>query len=64
MSGLPSLVPFSQVASDIWMFEKLFLLEVLPADVRLGPPLRALPEQTECVASSVREGEGALLTDI
>lgn len=48
MSGLPSLVPFSQVASDIWMFEKLFLLEVLPADVRLGPPLRALPEQTEC----------------
>lgn len=59
MSGL---VPFSQVASDIWMFEKL--LEVLPADVRLGPPLRALPEQTECVASSVREGEGALLTDI
>lgn len=57
MSGL---VP-SQVTSDIWMFEKLFLLEVLPADVRLVPPQRALPEQRLSVPSM---GQGALLTDM
>lgn len=55
-------VPFSQVTSDIWMFEKLFLLEVLPSDGRLVPLQRALPEQRlECVPSM---GQGALLTDI
>lgn len=43
------------------MFEKLFLLEVLPADVRLGPPLRALPEQTECCQQY--EGGGGSTAD-
>lgn len=43
------------------MFEKLFLLEVLPADVRLVPPQRASPEQRLRVPSM---GQGALLTDI